>query len=121
MFEIVKPIHIFCALLTLLFFTGRGLMLLRNPLFTAKLWVRRTAQGIDTLLFLSGVALAWLTGQSPWQEPWLAAKLALLLLYILFGMVAFHWGKTAKVRIPAWLMALATFAMIIRIAVEKGV
>jgi len=121
MYEWMKATHVVCTVLTILFFTVRGIILLRNPMFTSKRWVRRTAESIDTLLFVSGITMAWMASLAPWQEPWLAAKLGLLLLYILFGMVAFHWSKTTKVRFGAWLMALFTFAMIVLIAVGKGV
>lgn len=121
MFELTKPLHVSCVVLTALFFVGRGVMLLRDPLFIDKRWVRTTAAMIDTLLLLSGAMLSWLTDQMPWREPWLASKLGLLLFYIMLGMVAFHWGRTVKVRFSAWLLALALFAMIIRIAVGKGV
>jgi len=120
MFESLKLLHMACAGLTILFFVGRGIILLRDHGFVGKLWVRRTAQGIDSLLFISGVMLAWLSSQSPWQDEWLGAKIAALLLYILFGMVAFHWGETTIVRFSAWLMAVLTFVMIVLMAMAHS-
>jgi len=121
MIEMLKPFHIACAALTILFFIFRGVISMRAPAFVDWPWVRRTAASVDTLLLFSGVALAWLSGFSPLEDQWLALKLGLILLYILFGMVAFHWGKSFKIRLSSWLLALGTFAMIVHIAIEKGV
>jgi len=120
MFEIIKPFHITCATLTILFFIVRGAIHLRDPLFVDRTWVRRIAATVDTLLLASGVTLAWLTAQTPWQDYWLAAKLGLILLYILLGMMAFHWGKTPTVRLSAWLLALLTVVIIVWIAVTHS-
>lgn len=118
--ELVKLVHVGCVVLSGLFFFSRGVVMIRSPEFTSKMWVKRAAESIDTVLLLSGITLVWITGQMPWQEMWLATKLGLLLLYILLGMVAFHWGKTVIVRFSAWLIALLTFAMIIGIAVTRS-
>ena len=118
--ELVKLVHIACVVLSGLFFFSRGAVMIRSPQFTTKVWVKRGAESIDTVLLLSGISLVWITGQMPWQEMWLATKLGLLLIYILLGMLAFHWGKTAIVRFSAWLMALAVFAMIVLIALKHS-
>ena len=118
--EIVKLVHIGCVVLSGLFFFSRGVVMLSRPGFVDKVWVKRTAESIDTVLLLSGITLLWITGQMSWQEMWLAAKLGALLLYILLGMVAFHWGKTAIARFCAWLMALLTFAMMVWIAMTRS-
>ena len=118
--ETVKLIHISCVVLAGLFFAGRGIMMIRDPEFVSKGWVRQTAQSIDTLLLLSGVGLVWLTGQLPWQEMWLAAKLTALLGYILLGMVAFHWSKNKNVRCFAWGLALSVLILRLFIAVTRS-
>ena len=118
--ELVKLVHIGCVVLSGLFFFSRGAVMIRSPQFTTKVWVKRSAESIDTVLLLSGISLVWITGQMPWQEMWLATKLGLLLLYILLGMVAFHWGKTVIVRFSAWLMALLTFVMMISVAMTRS-
>ena len=118
--ELVKLVHIGCVVLSGLFFFSRGVVMIRSPEFTSKVWVKRAAESIDTVLLLSGVTLVWITGQMPWQEMWLATKLGLLLLYIMLGMVAFHWGKTVIVRFSAWLIALLTFAMMISVAMTRS-
>jgi len=118
--ELVKLIHVSCVLLSALFFFGRGLVMIKSPQFVSRLWVRRTAESIDTVLLLSGVGLVWVTEQMPWVEMWLAAKLGMLLIYILLGMVAFHWGRAPIIRFGAWLMAVMTFVMMVLMAMERS-
>lgn len=118
--ETVKLIHISCVALTALFFLGRGIVMMRNPEFVGRGWVRGVAQKIDTLLLLSGVTLVWLSGQLPWQEMWLAAKLTALVVYILLGMVAFHWGKDRSVKFGAWVLAMAVLAMMVSMALSRS-
>ncbi len=117
--EAVKLIHISAVLLSILFFVGRGVIMFRTPSFVGRTWVRRIAESIDTLLFLTGVTLVWITEQLPWQESWLGAKLILLLIYILLGMIAFHWGRGRAVKMAAWLAAVATYAAMVLIALSR--
>ncbi|HKI59909.1 MAG TPA: SirB2 family protein [Mariprofundaceae bacterium] len=114
--ELIKLVHVSCVFLSVLFFFSRGLVMIRSPQFVGRLWVRRAAEAIDSVLLLSGLGLVWITGQMPWQEMWLAAKLGLLLVYILLGMVAFHWVDRPIVRFGAWLMAVLTFVMMVLVA-----
>lgn len=118
--EIIKLTHISCVLLSILFFIGRGVVMFYDPSFVSKIWVRRVAEGIDTALLLSGISLAWLTEQLPWQDAWLGAKLTLLLLYILLGMVAFHWGRRRTVKMLSWIVAIATYTTMLLIALTKS-
>ncbi|MCF7820849.1 MAG: SirB2 family protein [Mariprofundaceae bacterium] len=118
--ETVKLIHISAVLLSILFFAGRGVVMFHDASFTGKKWVRRIAESIDTVLLLSGIALAWLTEQLPWQDAWLGAKLMLLLLYILLGMVAFHWSRSRMVKMAAWVAAIVTYAGMVFIALSRN-
>jgi len=119
-FEITKFIHVSCVLLSALFFFSRGIVMIRTPDFVGRLWVRRTAESIDTLLLFSGAGLVWITGELPWQEMWLATKLGALLLYILLGMAAFHWGKGRRVRIGFWMAAVVTYSYMISVALARS-
>lgn len=118
--EVIRYVHVGCAALTLLFFTGRGIAMLRSPEITRRKWVRRTAEGIDTLLLFTGIALIYLTSQNPWQDAWLAAKMSALLGYILLGMVAFHWAKALPLRMAAWAGALVVFAYMVAVALTRN-
>lgn len=118
--ETVKLIHLLCVSISILFFTGRGVIMFRDPSFVGKKWVRRVAESVDTALLISGVTLVWITEQLPWQESWLGAKLILLFLYIFLGMVAFHWGKERVTKIISWMAAVVVYIGMVLIAQSKN-
>ena len=57
---------------------------------------------------------------SPLENPWLGAKIIALLVYIGLGMVALRFGRTRRVRVGAWLLALITAGYIVSVAYSKN-
>ena len=51
------------------------------------------------VLLVSAIALAAITAQYPFVQPWLTAKVLALLAYILLGTVAIRRGRTRRGRI----------------------
>ena len=118
--EIVKTIHIVCALLSISGFVGRGLLMIKgSPLLIAR-WVKISPHIIDTVLLLSAIVLASQWGWSALQMPWLLTKIMALLIYIVLGSLALRPGRPRSVRISAWLAAIATFAYIVSVALTKN-
>ena len=83
-------------------------------------WVKITPHVVDSLLLASAIALAFLESISPVSQPWLAAKIIALLIYILLGMVALKYGKSIQLRITAWLGALVCVGYILAVAFTKS-
>jgi len=83
-------------------------------------WVKIAPHIIDTGLLTSAVALAVLLQISPFVYTWLLAKIIGLLGYILFGTVALKRGKTKKIKVIAYMMAMLSFAYIISVALTKS-
>jgi uncharacterized membrane protein SirB2 len=68
---------------------------------------------------VSALWLAWMLKLTPSNAPWIAAKIAGLLVYIGIGMIALRFGRTKAVRGGAWLAAMLTFAYIVSVAITK--
>jgi len=118
--EIVKTIHVICALLTISGFIGRGLLMIKgSPLLMAR-WVKVSPHLIDTILLISAILLASQWGWSALQMPWLLAKIGALLVYIALGTLALRPGRPQSIRISAWLAAILTFTYIVSVAVTKN-
>src|SRR5690606_14067150 len=83
-------------------------------------WVRISPHVIDTLLLASAAYLAVASGQYPFLQPWLSAKLAALVAYILLGVVAIRRGRTPLVRGLCALLALAVFAYMVAVAFYRS-
>lgn len=109
-------IHVASVLLSLTGFVIRGfLMLLDSPLLQSKL-ARIAPHVIDTVLLISGISLIVTMGYYPWEQPWLAGKIILLLAYIVVGTIALKRGKTKLIRTVAFAGALAIFALMLTMA-----
>ncbi len=121
-FQLYPPIlvlHVAAALSTGLYFLVRlawRLRHLRRPAPPA----RRVAWAIDSVLLGAGILLAVLTGQAPWRVPWLAAKLAMLALYIVLGMVALHWSRGRPAMAASGALALLVYAQILAVALTRS-
>lgn len=117
----VKHVHMTCAALSGSFFTLRGIwMLLDSPLLQRR-WVKIAPHIIDTVLLASALIMVVWSGQYPFVQPWLTAKLFALLLYIVLGTIALKRGKTKTVRAVAYVGALATFGYIVTVALTRHV
>jgi len=72
---------------------------------------------LDTLLFALGVTLWTVLALDLRQQPWLATKLALLVVYVVLGSFALRRARTRAVRAGCYAAALATFAFMVSVAV----
>jgi len=61
------------------------------------------------------------SGQYPFMQPWLTAKVLALVVYILLGTVALKRGRTKATRTTALVAALAVFAYIVSVALSRQV
>ncbi|MEW6589728.1 MAG: SirB2 family protein [Pseudomonadota bacterium] len=115
-YTLLKHLHLTTIVVTLALFVLRGLwMMADSPRLKAR-WVRVVPHVNDTLLLASGLGLAFLMQQYPLVHGWLTAKLFALIAYIVLGTIALKRGKTRKVRIAAWVAALAVFAYMVAVA-----
>ncbi len=115
----LKFIHQSAVAVSFAGFFARGIGMLRDAP-----WIRQRVAGtlphvVDTVLIVSAIWLAWLLRVSPTNAPWLAAKIAGLLVYIALGMVALRFGRTKATRAAAWCAALLTFGYIVSVALTK--
>lgn len=83
-------------------------------------WARVVPHVVDTILLASALAMAWIAGFRPLHDPWLEAKLAGLVVYILAGTIALKRGRTARARAAAFAVALLTYAYIVSVAITKN-
>jgi uncharacterized membrane protein SirB2 len=116
----VKTIHQTAVSLSVAGFFARGL----GGLMSAR-WVTSRAAGslphaVDTVLLLSAITLAWTLRLNPLATPWLAAKIIALVVYIGLGTVALNPKRSARVRLAAWLAALASVGYIVSVALTKS-
>jgi len=118
---LVKHLHVTCAVLSGSFFLLRGVWMLLESNLLQHRWVRVTPHIVDTLLLGSALTMVVWSGQYPFVQSWLTAKVLALVFYVILGMVALKRGKTKATRTTALVAALAVFAYIVSVAVSRQV
>jgi uncharacterized membrane protein SirB2 len=118
--ESLKLIHVSCAFMSIAGFGLRGYwMAFDNPLLQHRA-AKVLPHIIDTLLLVSAIVLLVILHLSPLAQPWLCAKIIALLLYIGLGMVALRFGRSKKIKVSAWLLALLTVGYMVSVAYSKS-
>ncbi|MDL2358410.1 MAG: SirB2 family protein [Pseudomonadota bacterium] len=115
----LKHFHMGCAGISGSLFLLRGVWMLQSSPRLQQRWVRVAPHLVDTLLLASAVTLAIWSGQYPFAQNWLTAKLLALCGYIVLGAIALKRGRTRQVRALAFVGALAMFGYIVAVAVSK--
>lgn len=115
----LKHLHRACAALSVAGFAWRWLALQAGQAWVRRRPARTLPHVVDTLLLGSALALAFGGGWSPLAQPWLAAKIVLLLLYIGLGFVALSARRSAGQRWAAGAAALLVFGHIVAMALTK--
>ena len=114
----IKQVHVTAAGLSLALFVLRGAWRAVSPERLAARWVRVVPHVIDTVLLVSALWLAWQLGSD--AAPWITAKVAALVAYIVLGTIALKRGRTPAIRAGAFFAALATFGYIVSVAFTKS-
>lgn len=108
---LVKNIHIALALLSGSLFVLRGLwVLLAGSGSALQKAVNRLSYVIDTCLLLAAFVLLMILNYAPLSAAWLQTKLLLLMLYVVFGALAFRAKYNFRMRWLAYAAALLCFA-----------
>jgi uncharacterized membrane protein SirB2 len=115
----VKHIHITFAVLSLILFFVRGLLMIAESPLLQRRFLKIVPHVVDTGLLAAAITLAVWGGMYPFAQSWLTAKLIGLVLYIVLGTIALKRGKTKGVRIAAFAGALAVFGYVVMVAVTK--
>ena len=112
----IKVLHISCVSLSIAGFLLRSWWMLKDSTLLQLRLVKVLPHIVDSLLLVSGVALAVLTQTNPLVQHWLLAKLLLLLLYIVSGSIALKYGRNKTQRVMAMVLAVSAVSAIVLIA-----
>ncbi|MER3547284.1 MAG: regulator SirB [Rhodanobacteraceae bacterium] len=113
----IRDVHVAAVIASGFLFCTRGaLALARRPNVMHPV-LRYGSIAIDTVLLAAGIALMFVIHQYPFVDGWLTTKLVLLIVYIALGTFALKRARTQGIRTMCYLLALATFAYIISVAI----
>jgi uncharacterized membrane protein SirB2 len=119
MYEGIKHSHALLAIISVVWFAGRGGLFLSTGRPPEAGFQRIGPHVVDTLLLLSGLALLAIGGWGLLQLGWLQFKLALLVAYIGLGIALFRAQVGQGLRVGLYTAALFAFAWMLSVAFFK--
>jgi len=117
---LLKHLHVTAVVVSGIGFFLRGLLMLRDSPLLQRRVLKVAPHVIDTVLLGSAVAMAVMSSQYPFVQPWLTAKFFGLLAYIFLGMMALKRGRTKAQRAAWFSAALLSFAYIVSVALTRS-
>lgn len=112
-YSLIKSLHIGLVACSGGLFLARGLGVQLRATWPMRAGVRRLSVWIDVCLLVAGASLWTLLGLNPVRDHWLAAKLGLLLAYIVLGSFALKRGRSQRQRALAFVLALGVFGFMV--------
>jgi uncharacterized membrane protein SirB2 len=112
----IRSLHIACVFVSLGLFVLRHVLNVRGVDWRRSKALRIMPHVVDTILLLSGFALASIVHEYPFTDTWLTVKLACLVLYVVLGVIALRRGRTFGIRRAAFFGAALVFAFIVTVA-----
>lgn len=116
----LKHLHVTCVVLSGLGFCLRGWWMLRESPLRQHRLTRILPHVVDSLLLGSAVTMALMSGQYPFVNAWLTAKLFGLVAYILLGMMALKRGRTMTIRARYFGLAVLAYLYIVSVALTRS-
>lgn len=115
--QTLKHIHMTLAIITILGFLIRSVLLFKQSPSLHKKWIKITPHIVDTLLLASGITL-WVTWYGAVSMPWLNFKILMIVAYIVFGIITFK-AQGKALRSVAFALAIISFTTILYVARTK--
>lgn len=115
----IKHVHVACVALSIMGFCLRVALLLRRPALMKQRWLHVVPHINDALLLAAALTLAVLSGQYPFLDAWLTAKVFGLIAYIILGALALQAGRQPVLRLGAGLAAIVVFGWIVSVALSR--
>ncbi len=112
----IRQLHIACVTLSGTVFTARALLRIKGSNLVNHRALRITSYVIDTTLLLAGILLTLILHEYPFVNGWLTAKVLLLPVYILLGLLTLRYARTGRWTAVGMLAALLVYAAIIAVA-----
>jgi uncharacterized membrane protein SirB2 len=109
-------VHILAVVLSGSLFALRGAFALAGARWPHAAGTRYLSYAIDTTLLTAALMLLTILPGAMFANGWLATKLALVVAYVVLGVLALRRGRTRGIRLGCFVAALLVFATIFGIA-----
>ncbi len=116
----VKHAHMGFVYLTITLFVLRGLLQFAGIDWRRWRLLRILPHVNDTLLLTAAIWMSVTSHQYPFVAGWLTAKVIGLLAYIGFGKLALHRTAPLRLRLPAFMAAIASVSYVVLAAITRS-
>mgnify|MGYP000938773376 CR=1 FL=1 len=120
MYLALKHLHVTCVVLSVCGFVLRFALTAHGSAVVQRRFARTAPHVIDTVLLAAAIGMLVVGNIDPLEQPWLLAKIAGLLAYIVLGVFALRRAKSPAGRMAAFVGALASFAFVVSAALTKS-
>lgn len=120
MYLVLKNVHVSLAILSISGFLLRAYWMSQDSPKLKQRVVRVLPHVVDAAFLVSGIGLVLSLQLQLMQSPWLVAKLAALVAYVVLGSIALKRGRTLRIRLIALVFAVLSFAYIVGVAISKS-
>ncbi|WP_100658333.1 SirB2 family protein [Alteromonas flava] len=119
MYMMMKHLHLTAIVISILLFVLRFVLKQMNAGMLQQKWLRILPHIVDTVLLASALVLCVLLSQYPIVNGWLTVKLAGVIAYIVFGLLALKKAETKAGQWGAFIAALVCLAITAKVAITK--
>ncbi|HMN34545.1 MAG TPA: SirB2 family protein [Chiayiivirga sp.] len=112
----IKAAHVGFVLASGGLFALRGVLVQLGQRWAMSAPVRYLSYTVDTALLTSALMLLAVLHLNPFTTPWLAVKLAMLLVYVVLGTLALRRARGRRAKFAFYLAALAAFGFMYSVA-----
>lgn len=112
----IKLVHVGAVIASGLLFFIRGLALQLGGTWAMAAPLRYLSYAIDAVLLTAALMLSTMLRMYPFAQPWLTAKVVLLVVYIVLGSFALKRARTPRARTAFFAAAVAVYLAMISIA-----
>lgn len=116
----VKYLHVTCVVISVSLFVLCGVLQLQSRPWRQWWWLRVAPHINDSVLLGAALWLVWRSGQYPFEQDWLTAKVLALLLYIALGMRALSRHTPPAQRPAFFAAALLSVSYIVGVALTRS-
>lgn len=116
----VKHLHVTCVGLSIGLFVVRGALELQSRPWRQWRLLRVAPHLVDTVLLGSALWMVWRTGQYPFVDTWLTAKVIALVAYIVLGKWALGHNTPKQQRPLFFAAALLCVSYIVGVALTRS-
>jgi uncharacterized membrane protein SirB2 len=115
-YPLLRTLHIGFVFCSGALFALRGAAVLAGARWPMTPAARVAAVCVDTGIVAAALALLAALHLNPFTTPWIATKLALLVVYVVLGTFALRRARTRRGRAGFYAAALGTFAFMLGVA-----